>query len=619
MPENADMARREAFLRAYQAEVLDGAALPAGLRERYRLQACLKDGERQVYLVRDRSGRPAVLKTQPAGREDTLRAEYSLLGELCHPQIPRPLAYLETGDREYLVRDYVEGSSLGELVEAQGTFSPGRTRAAAASLCRVLEYLHSQEPPVICRDLKPQNVVLDRAGVCHLIDLGAARRYCPEQAEDTVVLGTRATAPPEQFGYQQTDQRSDIYSLGMLMRFLLSGKLAPLPRGGAPGWLGRIVRRCTAFDPQARYASARAVRRALEGRWCRWAAGLAAGAACAALLLAGAWIAGGQEASALERAICRELGLEEGTSIPAERLGEVEQLLLCGHHQMSTLQEHQLHAESAHDLYAVETPHGDIGDGDLELLARCPNLRVLVLDYQQISDLSPLAELPLEYLSLTGNQISDLSPLAGMTGLQAVDLGENPVRSAEVLSGLPQLREVTLEATGITSVEAFRGSGIRTLNVRTTWVRDYTPLETCPELTRLVTGSMPAGAAETLAGLTGLEELRLYSTPGLDLALLAGFQDLRALDVYGSAISHPEALTALPGLEYVNLGGTGLGDLSFLPQMQAMTVLELRDDPLADLTPLLECPWLERVALSPRHRDLAGEQLSGAAFSLEYF
>ena len=109
----------------------------------------------------------------------------------------------------------------------------------------------------------------------------------------------------------------------------------------------------------------------------------------------------------------------------------------------------------------------------------------------------------------------------------------------EALSSLPGLQEVTLEATGITSVEVFRGSGIRALNVRTTWVKDYTPLETCPVLTRLVTGSMPEGAAETLAGLTGLEELRLYSTPGLDLTLLAGFQDLRALDVYGSTISTP--------------------------------------------------------------------------------
>ena len=177
------MERREAFLRAYQAGVLDGVALPASLRENYHLCACLKDGERQVYLLQDRDGSPAVLKTQPTGREDSLRAEYDLLGKLRHPQIPRPLAYLEEGDREYLVREYVEGSSLAELVEAQGALSPERTRAAVVSLCRVLEHLHSQEPPVICRDIKPQNVVMDKEGRCHLIDLGAARRYCPEQAE----------------------------------------------------------------------------------------------------------------------------------------------------------------------------------------------------------------------------------------------------------------------------------------------------------------------------------------------------------------------------------------------------------------------------------------------------
>ena len=332
-------------------------ALPASLRENYHLCACLKDGERQVYLLHDRNGSPGVLKTQPTGREDALQAEYGLLGELSHPQIPRPLTYLEEGGREYLVREYVEGNSLAELVEAQGAISPERARTAVVSLCHVLEYLHSQEPPVICRDIKPQNVVMDKEGRCHLIDLGAARRYHPEQAEDTVFLGTRATAPPEQFGYQQTDQRSDIYSLGMLMRFLLSGKLEPLPQRAVPGWLARIIRRCTAFDPQARYPSVHAVRRALEGRRFRWRAGLAVGAACATLLLGGAWVVKEQaQPSQLESAICRELGLDTEEPIPAERLEDVEQLLICGRHQMNTLQEHQLHAESAHDLYAVGDP-----------------------------------------------------------------------------------------------------------------------------------------------------------------------------------------------------------------------------------------------------------------------
>ena len=283
-----------------------------------------------------------------------------------------------------------------------------------------------------------------------------------------------------------------------------------------------------------------------------------------------------------------------------------------------TLQEHEEQVGFAHDRYAVETTHGDIGDGDLELLAQCTNLRVLILDYQQITDLSPLADLPLEYLSLTGNQISDLSPLVGQTELRVLDLGENPVRSVEVLAGLTALQEVTLEATGITSVETFEGSGIQSLNVRGTWVTDFSPLESCPSLSRLVVGELPSGAVETLAGLTGLVELRLYSTQEVDLSHFAGFQKLQDLDLYGCTLLHSETLTHLPSLRLLNLGETGVNDLSFLTEMPAMTDVDLRNNPLTDLTPLLDCPWLTLLTLSPRHQPLVQEQLTQAPFQIQY-
>ena len=314
----------------------------------------------------------------------------------------------------------------------------------------------------------------------------------------------------------------------------------------------------------------------------------------------------------------QELQLEDGEPIPVNRLDEVEQLLVCGQVLMGTLQEHERQMSFTHDHYAVETPHGDISDDDLELLAQCTNLRVLILDYQQISDVSPLAELPLEYLSLTGNQVSNLSPLAGQTELRVLDLGENPVRSVEVLAQLTALQEVTLEATGITSVEVFAGSGIQSLNARSTWITDFSPLESCPDLTRLIAGELPGGAAETLAGLTGLVELRLYSTQDVDLSHFTGLQALRDLDLYGSAVSHPEALTLLSSLRYLNLGETGVDDLSFLTEMPAMTDVDLRNDPLTDLTPLLDCPWLIRLVLSQRHQFLAEEQLAQAPFEIQY-
>ncbi len=616
------MKAREQFLRQYKLQVLDKLTLPPSLKEQYRAQTCLKDGERQVYLVRDQAGWPAVLKIQPAGREDALRQEYELLRELRHPQLPRPLAYLEWDGVEYLVREYVDGVSLHEQVTAQGPLSPDKVREVALSLCRVLGYLHSQNPPVICRDVKPQNVILDAEGRCHLIDLGAARRHRPEQWGDTVFLGTQVTAPPEQFGYQQTDQRSDIYSLGILMRFLLTGSFE-LSREDdiGPGSLRRVIRRCTAFDPKNRYSSVRAVYRALKYRWLRGGLAAAAGAACAAVILGILWGSATQvqpQSSLLEDALRQELQLGEGEPIPKERLVEVEQLLVCGEVLMGTLQEHKSQMGFAHDRYAAETTHGDISDDDLELLAQCVNLRVLILDYQEITDLSPLTELPLEYLSLTGNQVADLGPLAAQADLQVLDLGENPVRSTEVLAQLTALQEVTLEATGITSVEAFAGSNIQSLNVRGTWVTDFSPLESCPSLTRLIVGELPGGAAETLAGLTGLTELRLYSTQDVDLAHFTGLQALRDLDLYGSTVSHLEALALLPSLRYLNLGGTGVSDLSFLSEMPVMTYLDLRNNPSTDLTPLLDCPWLSLLTLSEQHQTLAQEQLANAPFQIQY-
>lgn len=615
------METRELFLREYQTRVLDKLVLPPSLREQYCPQACLKDGERQVYLVHDRAGCPAVLKIQPAGREDALQQEYELLQGLRHPQIPQILAYMEWEGMEYLVREYVEGVSLHEQVIAQGPFSPDKVREIALSLCHVLQYLHSQNPPVICRDVKPQNVVLDPSGRCHLIDLGAARRHRPEQQGDTVFLGTQVTAPPEQFGYQQTDQRSDLYSLGILMRFLLTGSYAPSDQGAGFGYLCRVIRRCTAFDPKNRYSSVRAVYRALKYRWLRLGAAVAAGMACTAIILGLLWSSAAEaqlQSSLLEDALRQELQLGEGEPIPAERLGEVEQLLVCGPSLVGSISAHDTLKGTVHDRGLTEIVRGNITDEDLAVLSECVNLRVLILDYQEITDLSPLAGLPLEYLSLAGNQISDLSPLAGCGSLQTVDLAENPVRSAEVLAGLPALREVTLDFTGITSVEDFAGTSIRSLSLFQVWISDYTPLEECPALTRLVVSQLPDSALESLMGLAGLEELRMYTTAGVDLSRFEGFQNLRELDLYGSSPVHPEALTRLPRLSILNLGETALEDLSFLPDMPALEDIDLRGNPLSDLTPLLECQGLNLLILSPRHQSLVEEQLGGASFQVRY-
>lgn len=121
MPGNADMGKREEFLRTYEAQVLDDLVLPPPLEQQYSLQSCLKDGERQVYLLLDHAGKPAVLKTQLTEEETSLRQEYDLLHRLRHPQLPRPLAYLEWEGKEYLVRDYIcQGGTMTYIKFAIG-------------------------------------------------------------------------------------------------------------------------------------------------------------------------------------------------------------------------------------------------------------------------------------------------------------------------------------------------------------------------------------------------------------------------------------------------------------------------------------------------------------------
>ena len=131
------MGMREQFLDEYNSAVLASVSLPPELAEKYSVLSCLKDGERQVYLL-DSGTERAVLKLQPSGLEVSLKLEYELLLKLSHPQLPRPLAYAEWNGHEYLVREYVEGASFAELVDARGPLPPKSVRAAAMSLCVTL-------------------------------------------------------------------------------------------------------------------------------------------------------------------------------------------------------------------------------------------------------------------------------------------------------------------------------------------------------------------------------------------------------------------------------------------------------------------------------------------------
>ena len=204
----------------------------------------------------------------------SLLAEANLMKRLDHPALPRIVDIIESGQKIYIVMDYIEGESLDRLLREYGPQPQELVLDWAKQICDVLAYLHGQKPPVIYRDMKPANIILRPEGNIKVIDFGIAREYKEESHADTTTLGTRGYAPPEQHGGRQTDARSDIYALGMTMHHLLTGQYpgaedyvyAPV-RTWKPelsGGLEHIIDKCTALDPKDRYQSCHELLYALE-------------------------------------------------------------------------------------------------------------------------------------------------------------------------------------------------------------------------------------------------------------------------------------------------------------------------------------------------------------------
>jgi eukaryotic-like serine/threonine-protein kinase len=152
--------------------------------------------------------------------------EVSVLSQLDHPNLPHLYEYIQTPGHWYLVMDFIAGETLEEYQSKapNGHLLLSEALDIGMQLCLVLDYLHSQQPPIVFRDLKPANIMRTPTGQLYLIDFGIARYFKPGQAKDTVALGSHGYAAPEQYGKAQTTPRADIYSLGAVLHQLLTAR-----------------------------------------------------------------------------------------------------------------------------------------------------------------------------------------------------------------------------------------------------------------------------------------------------------------------------------------------------------------------------------------------------------
>ena len=236
-----------------------------------------------VYLAMNEKANKqwAIKEVRKDGKSDFevirqgLIAETDLLKKLKHPYLPSIIDVIDEKDTFLIVMDYIEGISLGRALKENGAQPQEDVISWAKQLCDVLTYLHSRQPSIIYRDMKPSNIMLKPDGNICLIDFGTAREYKKGNIEDTTVLGTKGYAAPEQYGGKgQTDARTDIYTLGATMYHLVTGhnpakppyEMKPIRKWNpnlSPG-LEQIITKCTQADPNLRYQSAAELRYALE-------------------------------------------------------------------------------------------------------------------------------------------------------------------------------------------------------------------------------------------------------------------------------------------------------------------------------------------------------------------
>lgn len=605
------------------------------LSAEYEILSCLKSGENaSAYIIYDRAcGRKAVLKT---GSAELMENEARTLAKLSCNGVPRVYRCFESGGRSCLIRQYIQGENLREYVKKNGGFTEKKAVGLCVSVCGILSVLHGRKPPVVHRDIKSDNIILTPEGEVYIIDFGTAREFDVSSNRDTQVMGTPAVAPPEQFGYSQTDERSDVYAVGVLLHELVTGS-SKLTEGKVSRGLERIIKKCTAFSPEERYSNAGAVKKALTKFQKRGKAAVTGIAACcAAAVLCFAAAFGFNDSApppaepilsedteetvkeavydtetdknrfytfadkAVEEEVCRMLGKTAGT-VTLRDLESVTQLAVAGNSPVESWDDIFIHGRSITSGGIEVTDFGDVKT--LDDLAYMPNLKTVVLCCQEITDISPLAGTNISRLALHGNMISDITPLKDCLRLETLYISNNPVSDFSPLAELPLLSALNAGAADIESLDDLAGiKNLEALDISYCLnLNDFSALSEM-KLRELRTDTLYncENAVELLNEMTTLERLIVWNLGEIkSTEQLSGLADMRylLLDFCGG-LESLEGINSFAELNMFSIQKTAVTDLSPLAGNETIEYIFIAETFAEDYSPLAEMSALKSIVCS---------------------
>ena len=623
---------KEQFEKLYHPE-LD---LPENLQKEYEVMSCLKHTEqKQVYmLLQKTTGKKAVLKCGFGVYRTILKEEAKRLAQLNGGGFPKLVSWEEQEGVCFLVREYVEGDTLQELMERENPLTGPEAVEAAIQVCGLLKRLHQQNPPVIYRDVKPQNVVRTLQGTYVLIDLDTARAYKDGVGEDTVFMGTRGLASPEQFGYQQTDVRTDVYGVGMLLHYLLTGGYEKGKNFEAlPKRIKRIITKCTEFSPKDRYSSVREVERALLGvqksseqrkifqkqkkqLYKMMRAIMALGIVFGSLLW---YFLKWKEAEntvnfanpKIEQAVREMLMKTDGSVIKKEELESIYTLVICGERVFSSWMEKEEYL--AFNWFVTNNwtqPEEPFDWSDIELFT---NINTLVIEYQNVTELPDLSHLPLVRVDFSNNSLTDISGLSGCTQIKTLQLKNNPISDISALQGLEQLEMLDVAFTQVSDLSPVVSDTIKELYLEFSNLHDFSVLEKCPSIEDIRVSNASKKEIEQLLRIKNLRNFSVYEGEVDSLEMFQSVPGLQGLELAGCA-----GLTSLEGIEnfkeltFLGLARTGIESFPENFYHDKLEVLEVTGTGIKDFKALLRCPNLRNLYVSEEIESKATMQLENS-------
>lgn len=633
--------------------------LPSFLKG-YHVASCVYDRtEKSCYLLADRdTDEKYLLKIRSCkdGR-NVLEPEHQRICELAQafPEEYKTSSYWKENETEYLLRAYIQGVDLEKYQEKNRVLSVGEILRIVIGICEETAKLHALMPPVLHRDIKPKNLIIDYRGKVHLIDFETSRNYKENKGKDTVFFGTEGNAAPEQYGYCQTDVRTDVYGIGKVLEFLYNENA-----GGQTGEriiyrrIQRIIQKAVAFDPANRYQSISELQGALEkvmnrvdGRYLTrklWLIGAVEAAAAVFLICAAFFMAAGfhkqPEDAGLkkdgvqavsEQSKTGSLGEEPAATDlsgkPVEPRTEETNWLLDGgiKEAIETVLGKEELAKEDYDritrlvvignqIYGMDADLESLADErrhrefdsyytmggikDLSELSKMRNLKEVFLCDQNITDISPLAGLPIESLYLTGNQIEDFSVVETLEQLRVLSIADNPVSVLPDVSKCRYLETVILDGNTYESLEFLGDSTIGTLYICSVYVKgdDFSVLGRMPNLDYVYSSGNQYSFYEELPNLSQLKGLTLWDYIGKDLSVIKSLPQIEFLVVTGDMVKSMEGVESAANIHLLCIDGTKITDISPVKELHRLTFFKVNNLAIEDYSPLFECDSLRTVS-----------------------